>query len=199
MREFRDNEGRPWQLALTVASALRVRDMVTVEVTVEEEQADGGVKTERRTVPFDMVDVAALGQTFQVMRSQFAKVGETLYAILVKQVEERKLTKEQFLDGLRGDALEAGAKALEQELVDFFPQRLRRMVGLLAAKMDEVASEKLDTAEADLARLTAADLPGQPSGKPQAFSASTQASGPSDNSPQPETAASSTIGGTPPT
>lgn len=199
MREFRDNEGRPWQLALTVASALRVRDMVTVEVTVEEEQADGGVKTERQTVPFDMVDVAALGQTFQVMRSQFAKVGETLYAILVKQVEERKLTKEQFLDGLRGDALEAGAKALEQELVDFFPQRLRRMVGLLAAKMDEVASEKLDTAEADLARLTAADLPGQPSGKPQASSASIQASGPSDNSPQPETAASSTIGGTPPT
>ena len=199
MREFRDNEGRPWQLALTVASALRVRDMVTVEVTVEEEQADGSVKTERRAVPFDMVDVSALGQTFQVMRAQFAKVGETLYAVLVKQVEERKLTKEQFLDGLRGDALEAGAKALEQELVDFFPQRLRRMVGLLAAKMDEVASEKLDTAEADLAKLTAADLPGQPSGKPQASSAFTQASGPSGNSPQPETAASSTIGGTPPT
>lgn len=199
MREFRDNEGRPWQLALTVASALRVRDMVTVEATVDEEQADGSTKTERRKVPFDMVDVAALGQTFQVMRGQFATIGEALYAILVKQVEERKLTKEQFLDGLRGDSLEAGAKALEQELVDFFPQRLRRMVGLFAAKMDEVANEKLDTAEADLARLTAADLPGQRSGRPQASSASTQENGHFGNSPQPEMPALSTIGGTPPT
>lgn len=199
MREFRDNEGRPWQVALTVASALRVRDMVTVEVTADEEQADGTVKTERRSVPFDMVDVAGLGQTFQVLRSQFSKVGEALYAILVRQVEDRKLTKEQFLDGLRGDALEAGAKALEQELVDFFPQRLRRMVGLLAAKMDEVANEKLDTAEADLANMTAEALHGVPSGKPPASSASTQASGHSDNSPPPEMPASNTTGGTPPT
>ncbi len=199
MREFRDNEGRPWQVALTVASALRVRDMVTVDVTVEEELPDGGVKTERKTLPFDMVDVASLSQTFQVLRGQFAKVGESLYAILTKQVEERKLTKDQFLDGLRGDSLEAGAKALEQELVDFFPQRLRRMVGLLAAKMDEVAGEMLDKAEAGLAEVKASDLPGVRSGKPQESSASTPASGPSGNSPQPETPASNTTGGTPPT
>lgn len=199
MREFRDNEGRPWQVALTVASALRVRDMVTVDVTVEEELPDGGVKVERKTVPFDMVDVASLSQTFQVLRGQFAKVGESLYAILSKQVEERKLTKEQFLDGLRGDSLEAGAKALEQELVDFFPQRLRRMVGLLAAKMDEVAGEMLDQAEAKMAEVTVGDLPGVRSGKPPESSASTPASGPSGNSPQPETPASNTTGGTPPT
>lgn len=199
MREFRDNEGRPWHVALTVASALRVRNMVTVEVAVEDEQSDGSVKTERKTVPFDMVDVASLSQTFQVLRGQFAKVGESLYAILSKQVEERKLTKEQFLDGLRGDSLEAGAKALEQELVDFFPQRLRRMVGLLAAKMDEVAGEMLDQAEAKMTAATVTDLLGQPSGKPQASSESTPASGPSGNSPQPETPALSMNGGTPPT
>jgi hypothetical protein len=81
MREFRDNEGRPWQVALTVASALRVRNMVTVDVTVEEELPDGGVKTERKTLPFDLVDVASLSQTFQVLRGQFAKVGESLYGI----------------------------------------------------------------------------------------------------------------------
>jgi hypothetical protein len=173
--------------------------MVTVDVTVEEEHPDGGVKTERKTLPFDMVDVASLSQTFQVLRGQFAKVGESLYAILTKQVEERKLTKDQFLDGLRGDSLEAGAKALEQELVDFFPQRLRRMVGLLAAKMDEVAGEMLDKAEAGLAELKASDLPGVRSGKPQESSASIPASGPSGNSPQPETPGSSTTGGTPPT
>ena len=197
MREFKDDEGRPWRLALTVAAALRVRDMVTVDV--DELDGDGEPTGQRKSVPFDLVDVGTISQTFTVLRGQFAKIGEILYAVLVKQVEEKKLTKEQFLEGLRGDALDAGAKALEQELVDFFPQRLRRMVALLAAKMDEMASELMGKAEAGLNQIKAEDLPGMPSGKPQASSASIQESGPSDNSLPPDKAALNTTGGTPPT
>jgi hypothetical protein len=197
MREFKDDEGRPWRLALTVAAALRVRDMVTVDV--DELDGDGEPTGQRKAVPFDLVDVGTISQTFTVLRGQFAKIGEILYAVLVKQVEEKKLTKEQFLEGLRGDALDAGAKALEQELVDFFPQRLRRMVALLAAKMDEMASELMGKAEAGLAEIKAEDLPGMPSGKPQASSASIQESGPSGNSLPPDKAALNTTGGTPPT
>ena len=177
MREFKDDEGRPWRLALTVASALRVKDMVSVDVTDE----DGT----RRTVPFDLVDAASISQTFQVLRTQYAKIGETLYAILVKQVAEKGLDKEAFLEGLRGDALDAGVKALEAELVDFFPPRLRKMIGLLAAKMDEVAGEMLTKAEAGLEAASAETLiaqSGTPSGRPQESSASTPASGPSGNS-----------------
>lgn len=197
MREFKDDEGRPWRLALTVAAALRVRDMVTVDV--DELDGDGEPTGQRKAVPFDLVDVGTISQTFTVLRGQFAKIGEILYAVLVKQVEEKKLTKEQFLEGLRGDALDAGAKALEQELVDFFPQRLRRMVALLAAKMDEMASELMGKAEAGLNQIKAEDLPGMPSGKPQASSASIQESGPSGNSLPPDRAALNTTGGTPPT
>ena len=142
MREFRDDQGRPWQVALTVASALRIKDMVTIDVTDE----DGT----RRTIPFDLVDSGSIPQTFQILRTQFAKIGEVLYAILVKQVEAKGLSKEDFLDGLRGDALDAGVKAIEGELVDFFPQRLRTMIGLLASKMDEVQGELLGKAEAGL-------------------------------------------------
>jgi hypothetical protein len=188
MREFKDDEGRPWRLALTVAAALRVRDMVTVDV--DELDADGEPTGNRKSVPFDMVDVGTIAQTFQVLRGQFAKIGEILYAILVRQVEERKLSKEQFLDGLRGDSLEAGAKALEEELVDFFPLRLRKMVALLAAKMDEVAADLMAKAEAGLADLKApAGLPGTPSGKPQESSESTPDAGPSGNSLPPAKAA----------
>lgn len=187
MREFKDDEGRPWRLALTVAAALRVRDMVTVEV--DELDGDGEPTGKRKSVPFDMVDVGTIAQTFQVLRGQFAKIGEILYAILVRQVEERKLTKEQFLDGLRGDSLEAAAKALEEELVDFFPQRLRRMVALLAAKMDEVSGELMAKAEAGLVEMQAPDLPGMPSGKPPESSASTPDAGPSDSSSPPARAA----------
>jgi len=185
MREFRDDQGRPWQVALTVASALRIRDNVTVDV-VDEQTGD------RKAVPFDMVDAANISQTFQVLRSQYAKIGEILYALLTKQVEAKSLSKEDFLDGLRGDSLDAGTKALEQELVDFFPQRLRKMIGLLASKMDEVQNEMLGRAEAGLEKATVESLAGAsgtPSGKPQESSESIPASGPSDNCSQPAIAA----------
>lgn len=184
MREFKDDEGRPWRVALTVGSVLRVKDMVTVDV----EQEDGT----RRSQPFDMADAAQISTTFQVLRSQYAKIGEVLYALLVKQIEERKLSREDFLDGLRGDSLEAATKVLEQELVDFFPPRLRKMIALLATKMDEVAGEMLTQAEAKLEAATIESLAapsGMPSGKPQESSESTPASGPSDNSSPLATAA----------
>lgn len=185
MREFRDDQGRPWQVALTVASALRVRDNVTVDVVDEE-------TGERKAMPFDMVDAANISQTFQVLRSQYAKIGEILYALLTKQVEAKGLSKEDFFDGLRGDSLDAATKALEQELVDFFPQRLRKMIGLLASKMDEVQNEMLGRAEAGLEKATIESLAGAsgtPSGKPQESSESIPASGPSDNSSPLATAA----------
>jgi hypothetical protein len=113
--------------------------------------------------------------------------------MLVKQIEERKLSKEEFLDGLRGDSLESASRALEAELVDFFPQRLRKMVGLLGSKMDEVQTEMLGRAEAQMAGVTVETLTnaasGMPSGKPLESSESIQAGGPSDNSSQLETAA----------
>lgn len=176
MIEFRDDEGRPWRLALTIGAALRVRDMVTIDAT------EGGNRTQ---VPFDIGDVSTIGQTFQILRSQFVKAGEVLYAILLAQVAEKGLTKEQFLDGLRGDSMEAATKALESELADFFPQRLRKMVRLIGAKMDEVAGEMLDRAEAQVAEATAESLAapsGMQYGKPPESSDAIPANGRSDNS-----------------
>jgi hypothetical protein len=180
VKEFKDDEGRPWRVALTVAAALRVRDLVTVEV--DQLDADGNATGERKIVPFDIVNVETIAKTFQVLRGQFATIGEVLYAILVAQVEERKLTKEQFLEGLRGDALEAGAKVLEQELIDFFPLRLRRMVGLLAARMDQVAAQLMDQAEKGIETFSLES--GEPSGRPPESSVYTPEIGPSANSPQ---------------
>jgi hypothetical protein len=105
--------------------------------------------------------------------------------MLTKQIEAKGLSREDFFEGLRGDALDAATKALEAELVDFFPPRLRSMIGLLATKMDEVQSEMLDRAEAGLKAATVEKLAGQsgtPSGKPLESSESIPASGPSGNS-----------------
>jgi hypothetical protein len=192
MREFRDDQGRPWMVALTVAAADRVRGLVTLEVAEDVEQPDGSVQRQTRTVPFDLIDAGNISRTLEVLRSQYAKIGEVLYAICRGQCEEKKVSREQFLDGLRGDALDAGTKALEQELVDFFPQRLRKMVGLLVSKMDEMAGELLAKAEAGLEAATMETLLGQsgtPSTRPPEFSESIPASGLSETSSSPATAA----------
>jgi hypothetical protein len=185
-----------------VAAADRVRGLVTLDVTEDVDQPDGSVQRQTRAVPFDLIDAGTIGKTLEVLRTNYAKIGEILYAICRGQVEERKLTKEQFLDGLRGDSLEAAQLALEQELVDFFPPGLRKMVGLMAAKIREMADEVMTKAEAELAKATAADLlarSGTPSGSPPASWESTPANGPSDPSLSPEAPDSKWTGGTPPT
>jgi len=197
MKEFRDDQGRPWQIALTVAAALRVRDMVNIEIDQLDEE--GQPTGSRKSVSLDIVDLATITQTLQVVRMQFAKLGEVLYAILMRQVEDRNMTKDQFLEGLRGDSLEAASKALEEELVDFFPLRLRKTLGLIAAKMTEVAGELMTQAEQGLESVSPTDLSGTLYGKPQQSSGSTQENGRSGSCSSPDSTASSTIGGTPPT
>lgn len=190
MREFKDDEGRPWRLVLTVGAAARVRDLVEIDVLDDEPQPDGSVRRVERRIHFDLIDVANIGRALEVIRSRYTTIGEVLYAMLVRQVEERKLTKEEFLDGLRGDALEAAQRALEEELVDFFPLRLRKMVGQLVARMDELQAELASRAEAQLAETTVESLlapSGTPSGKPQASSESILSDGPSEPCSPPAT------------
>lgn len=201
MREFRDDQGRPWMLALTVAAAERVRGMVTIDVTEDVEQPDGSVTRQTRAVPFDLIDVENINRTLTLLRTSYGKIGEILYAICRQQVADKNLTKEEFLEGLRGDAMDAATKALEQELVDFFPQGLRRMVRLLGAKMDELAAEMRSRSEAAMEAATIENLglSGTQSMRPPESLESIPANGPCGSSSSPEIADSKWIGGTPPT
>jgi hypothetical protein len=201
VKEFRDDQGRPWMVALTVASADRVRGLVTIDVTEDVDQPDGSVKRQTRQVPFDLIDAGTINRTLEVLRNNYGKIGEILYAICRSQVEERKLTKEQFLDGLRGDSLEAAQQAIESELVDFFPPGLRKMVGLMVAKVREMAATLMGQAEAELETTTVAELlarSGTQSTNVPASLASTPANGASGDSSSPETPDSRWTGGTPP-
>lgn len=202
MKEFRDDQGRPWMVALTVASADRVRGLVTIDVTEDVDQPDGSVKRQTRQVPFDLIDAGNINRTLEVLRNNYGKIGEICYAICRGQVEERKITKEQFLEGLRGDALEAAQQAIESELVDFFPPGLRKMVGLMVAKVREMADTLMGQAEAELETTTVADLlarSGTPSTSVPASSESIPANGPFEASCLPDKPDSKWTGGTPPT
>jgi hypothetical protein len=171
MREFRDDQGRPWHVSLTVSSAARVKDLV--RVLLPPKSADDPAPTE--AVPFDLIDAGEIARTFQVLRSNFSALGETLYALLLPAVEKAGLSKEHFLDGLRGESLEQGGLAVEEELIAFFPPRLRGVVTSLAARMTELAEEVTRQAEAALR------TPGPSSGNAQGSSDVTQENGLSDS------------------
>ena len=202
MKEFRDDQGWPWMVALTVAAADRVRGLVTLDVTEDVDQPDGSVKRQTRQVPFDLIDAGNIAKTLEVLRNNYGKIGENLYAICRQQAEDKKLTRDQFLDGLRGDSLEAAQLALESELVDFFPPGLRKMVALMVARIREMADQVMSQAEAELTGTTAAEMlarSGTQSTSVPESSASTQESGPCETFSSPETPGSKWTGGTPPT
>jgi hypothetical protein len=126
-----------------------------------------------------------INQTITVLRSQFIVVGEVLCALLDKQLSDRGITPDQFLEGLRGDALDEARKVVEQEWIDFFPNSLRKMIGLMARKMTEVQQTMMDHAEAQLESVTVEALiaqSGAASTKLPGSSESTQADGHTENS-----------------
>ena len=171
MREFRDDQGGRWHVSLTVSSAARVKDLV--RVVLPPKSADEPAPTE--AVPFDLIDAGEIARTFQVLRSNFPALGETLAALLLPQIEQKGLTKEQFLDALRGESLEQGGLAVEEELVAFFPPRLRGVVTALAARMTELAETVTKQAEAAL------QTHGPSSGSVPASPDSTPTTAPSDS------------------
>jgi hypothetical protein len=171
MREFRDDQGGRWQVSLTVSSAARVKDLV--RVVLPPKTADEPAPTE--AVPFDLIDAGEIARTFQVLRSNFSALGETLAAILLPQIIQKGLTQEQFLDALRGESLEQGGLAVEEELIGFFPPRLRGVVTSLSARMTDLADEVTKQAEAALR------TPGPSSGNVPASPASTPTTAPSES------------------
>ena len=179
MREFKDEEGRPWRVALTCSSVGRVRDQVVVDVDDQKKL-------------FKIDDVATLDATLRILETQPMVLAESLYAILCKQIEEKGLTKEQFFDGLRGDALDAAMKVLVEELVDFFPQRHRPLAQLTVEAHGMLMGSVFTGAVAQLREAISQKIlmpSGMPFGKPQESSEFTQASGLSGSSSPLETAA----------
>jgi len=196
VREIRDDEGRPWRITLNVSALMRIRDSVTYEAEVEN---DDGTKT-KQTGPLDLADIGSIDKTLTVLKLQYTKLGEILWAILEPQATEKNISRDSFLDGLRGDALEEAAQALEAELIDFFPKRHRQMVQLMAEKYDELTVAMVEQAEQQMAAVNVdGALSGMPSGRRPASSDATLANGRSANSAKRGTRGLKRTGGTPQT
>jgi len=172
---------------------MRIRDSVTYEAEVEN---DDGTKT-KQTGPLDLADIGSIDKTLTVLKLQYTKLGEILWAILEPQANEKNISRDSFLDGLRGDALEEAAQAMEAELIDFFPKRHRQMVQLMAEKYDELTVAMVAHAEQQMAAVNVdGALSGMQSGKQPGSSDATQANGRSANSAKRGTRGLKRTGGT---
>ena len=106
MQNFKDRDGREWQVVLNVFQMKRVRAALGVDlINVIELDKDGQVRV-------DMIDKIANDPCLLV---------DILWVLVQDQARTLNVTDEQFGTALAGDAIENATKAFLDELVDFFP------------------------------------------------------------------------------
>jgi hypothetical protein len=100
MAKFTDNNGKQWQLLITVGSLAKVK-------------ADAGV---------NLSIVSKDTSWLEAIYGDPAKLGEILWSLCERQAEAAGVTPEQFVDGLTGEVLGAAGDALVASVCDFFPR-----------------------------------------------------------------------------
>lgn len=133
MRTFADNLGRTWYVAVNVATIRRVRAALDVDL-------------------YQLVDdgMEALGK----LVADPVRLADVLFVLCQEEATTKNISDEDFGRALGGDAITAGAEALVEELVDFFPdERSRTCLRQVIGKGRQVREKLLDHAETMLAGL----------------------------------------------
>jgi hypothetical protein len=129
MRTFKDNAGRTWTVSVDVAAVKRARSLAGV----------------------DMLDLTG---TMSRIEKDPVLVCDTLWAIVKPQADHTGIDEESFFSSLAGDCIEAAARALLAELVDFSPNHRERAALRVVLDRTWAATDKrLDLMEASLPRL----------------------------------------------
>jgi hypothetical protein len=156
---FKDSLGREW--------------LVTINWTAKERV--------KATLKLDLYRLDIIQQ----VADDLSLMIEVLYQICKEQADKTGLTKEQFGDGITGDAIDAAGAAFTEALMLFFPQRRRDLLrkALAAAKeAQEIVlaslTQKLDSGE--VREILQKQLSGQSGSGPES-SGSTPAPSPSDS------------------
>lgn len=102
MQSFRDTDGRPWDVHITVNTVARVRRLVGV----------------------DLLDIGS--EEFTKALTDYVSLANVLYAVCEPQASQRNVSDEQFGESLGGDVLSQANDALLEAIVDFFPNETRR-------------------------------------------------------------------------
>jgi len=162
MATFTDAAGREWVVDIDVDALRRVRKRLDLNLM----DAIGGPTLERLADdPVLLVDV--------------------LYVLCEDQADRDGVSDEEFGRAMRGDALDAAARAFLEALADFCPKRKARLIRGLVERGGKAEEAILSKAEAMLASGEIERILTSPSPKPSTASpdsaASTPAPSPSGN------------------
>lgn len=142
MRQFKDTEGRPWDLRLTAATLARIKDQAGL----------------------DLLDLGAgreddFGSLSRLMDEPLLLL-DALWWTVQPQAEARQVDRAAFLDAINGDTFERAGDLFLRELFDFFPQSKRRLLHRLLDQAQQMEAAQLHQAETMLANLTSTPAAG---------------------------------------
>ena len=123
MKAFTDNEGRTWNVEITVDAIRRLKDASGVNLLTV---LDGDLLERLASDPILLCDV--------------------IFTLCAEQAEKAKVTPEDFGKSMGGDVIDAATAAVLEELADFFPSRRRALLRKAAGKMDRLQEIALEAA-----------------------------------------------------
>jgi len=118
---FRDRQGREWTPRLTYLIVRNIKQRTGVSIL---EIAD---KTEGLVAAFDRIE-------------NFSKV---LFASVEREAAKASVTEDDLMDALDGELVEKASEALLDAIVEYFPERKKKLL----RKTWEKASEAVEKAE----------------------------------------------------
>jgi hypothetical protein len=130
MRQFKDSEGRSWDIKVTTNVIERAKSLINVDIT------DLYMETGSRVFADPVLLV------------------NLLFVVCKDQAEKRELTDVQFGEAMFGDALQDGANALMESVADFFPSSKRKMLDAQRLKAKELGEAAISKATAAIEALT---------------------------------------------
>jgi hypothetical protein len=161
MKTFCDNAGRTWTVQINIGTMKRVRDLAKVNL-------------------LEVVE----GKLLEKLISDPVLLCDVIYCVCKPEADSKNISDEDFGRAMAGDAIDHATTALLEELVDFFPQGKRRVLGKALAKLRKLEAAALTAVEtrlespeleqrltAELLALTMAEAPPAPSPKNSSGSA----------------------------
>jgi hypothetical protein len=132
MAEFVDGVGNVWHVRVDVTTIRRVRDLYGI----------------------DLAKIMSSQDELSKIADDVVLLVDTLYAVVKLQADQLGVNPEQFAHLLCGDAIEHGASALIEAIIDFFPQGRRQVLRQLWEKMRAYDKETVTKAQIAVEGLT---------------------------------------------
>lgn len=120
MRQFKDENGKPWTLSVNI----------------------GTVKAVKSLAKIDLLDLRD-GNLFTDLASDPVKLGDVLWVLCQEEAKAAGIGELQFATALAGDALEAATAALLEEIVDFFPKPQREVLRKALSKGRQLQEQQM--------------------------------------------------------